>query len=623
MAPNGTSSARPANLMKYSTTMTQWDEGTVKMLGTVQKAVSAWNTAPCAHFAEPGPSQDALTILAGALKSWWSKDDWVAKVAVGFIDADKGQCTPVDGTAVDYRTASQTTSMVKVSTDLLRAYTPDEDTYAQDYSDLSQADRLAQQAASTNDPAKLRQILAQLPYNDPNALEFVTEFYNKLGAKGILDMAKTLHGNDEGLRLLDESLATATNSPTFDQQIVKDLGAAIDVNNAYDNRNAFNDLLRYGVYSQGFLTMTAYEDWYKWSNPPDPVVYQAIARNPDAAAKILYQEVEFADATGTVHDFRPLDRVFTDLKVMHSGGLDDGSLDGPAAELLKAAANGDSFEAQQNRARITWLGSQGYIDDIPDNVRKSIADIAADHISEIAQDPNGYEFLKHLTAGHDDVAVELAKAAIADYSKSFPKFPPGTSTAEKEKEITTWAENQGSALSLLLKALKANGMEDAENKTKAWEWKWFAGELFVNGVLTVTVPEVEIESQIATWGAKLGIDGTKEALFEKLEQEAKPNYADTALEKYSENAREIMTEQIKETVLLMYLSGDLGKAPGDKPDEYLAGIVDEYIETYKPGHAEDLVTYLQSKGLSTAQINELRGALDGIVSHDDDTLGGE
>jgi hypothetical protein len=622
MAPNGTSSARPANLMKYSTTMTQWDENTQKLLGSVQKAVDAWTSAKAPHYAEPGPSQDALLILQSSLKTWWSKDDWVAKVAVAFVDADKGVCTPVDGTAQDYATAINMSKVVKAPTSLVGGYVTDEDKYTKDYSDLSLADQLAEQARNAKTPEALKEILSQLPYGDPNGREFVAEFYNKLGAQEILELAKQLHGDDGGLRLLDESLAVATNSPTFDTKIITDLGAILDHNNCYDDRKAFNDLLRYGVYSERWLGMTAYEDWYKWGNYPDPVVFEALARNPGAAADILGQQVMYVDGAGQEHTIYPLDRIFVDLKNAHD--LDDGSLDGPAAALIKAAADGDGFSAMRCRDELTWLGSQGVFDDIPNNVRKSIADVAAHHISEIAQDPNGYQFLLHLTKGHDDVAIELAKAAIADYEKTFPKFPPGTSMAEKQKEITTWAENQGSSLSLLLKALKENGMEDAENKTRKWEWEWFAGELFVNGVLTAVAPEAEVEAQIAKWGAEIGIDGTKEALFEKLEQEAKPDFAGTALEKYSENAREIMTEQIKETVLLMYLNGEVGTAPkGENPDEFLKGIVEQYVESYKPGHAEDFQSYLEKQGLSTDQINLLRAGLDGIISHDDDTLGGE
>lgn len=622
MAPQGTSSARPANLMKYSQTMTTWDQNAQTLLGSVQRAVAAWTAAPCPHLAEPGPSQDALTTLGSALKTWWSRDDWVSRVAVAFVDADKGVCT-AGSVAQDYRTAIQSGGVYTTQTSMLALVgLVDQNKYAKDYSDMSAADRLAKQAAGEKDTARLKEILSQLPYDDPNALQFVTEFYNNLGARGILSLSKKLHGDDSGLRVLDESLATATNGPSFNRQIIGDLGKILDRNNAYDDRKAFNDLLKFGVYSKDWLSMTAFENWYKWTNPPDPVVFQALARNPDAAAAILHSDNMFSDAQGHGVTVRPLYRMFSDLQVMN--GLNDGSLNGPAADLLRAAGTGPGFDASMIRYDLVGLGAQGTLDNIPDVVRNSIAGIAAGNITEIARNPSAYEFFKHLTKGHDDVAVQLAKAAIADSSTGFPTFPPGTPMDVKEQEITTWAENQGTSLSLVLKALQANGMEDASGKSKAWDWKWLAGEIFVDVAVTSLIPSVGVEAQIVQWGARIGITGTKKSMFKWLSQHSKPDFTGAAMQKFSQNAREIMSEQVRETVYLMYLHGEIPPAPaGTDPGQYLKGIMEGYAGTYTPGaNSRDFVTYLKSQGLSTDQINTVRSGLNGVISHDQTILGG-
>jgi hypothetical protein len=120
MASGDSSSARPANLMKYSRLMTQWDEQTYGMLGPVQRAVEAWNNAPILHYPEPGV-QEVLSTFGETLKSWWAKDDWVAKVAVAFTHADRGRCGPVNGTGPDYRLAANTAKVVTTQNGMLAA----------------------------------------------------------------------------------------------------------------------------------------------------------------------------------------------------------------------------------------------------------------------------------------------------------------------------------------------------------------------------------------------------------------------------------------------------------------------------------------------------------------------
>jgi hypothetical protein len=120
-------------------------------------------------------------------------------------------------------------------------------------------------------------------------------FFKELGAPGTLDIAKTIH--DPGtLQKFDEALATATNSPTWDPSFTDEL-----VNgNYYDYEQVgppelrwslTADLLKYGVFSEDFLTKTS--DAFLFQHRDDginrgaQIALAALARNPDAALNYL------------------------------------------------------------------------------------------------------------------------------------------------------------------------------------------------------------------------------------------------------------------------------------------------------------------------------------------------
>jgi len=120
-------------------------------------------------------------------------------------------------------------------------------------------------------------------------------FFKELGAPGTLDIAKTIHDPDT-LRKFDEALAVATQSPTWDPSFTDEL-----VNgNYYDFENVgppelrwrlTADLLRYGVYSEDFLTKTGdaflFHQKDDGTNEGAPLALAALARNPDAALNYL------------------------------------------------------------------------------------------------------------------------------------------------------------------------------------------------------------------------------------------------------------------------------------------------------------------------------------------------
>lgn len=627
MAPPDQSSARPANLMKYSRVMTEWDEQTHGMLGAVQRAVAAWNNAPVPHLQEPGGAQDHDPIAAAhtALKSWWAKDDWVARVAVAFTDADRGQCSPIQGTAQDFAAAASLAKVVKTDNSMLAAVGLTDENRAIDYLDLSQADRLADQAAKAYDPAQLKQILARLPYNDPNALEFVTRFYNDLGARNILNLAGRLHGDEGALKVLGESFATATNSPQFNHRIVSDMGREIDPNDHFDERKAFYNLLHYGTYSQEFLGMAIDKGWLKWNDPPHPEVLQALARNPNAAAYLMSHPYAYANPDGSQRTVEPYSRLFADLRLNHS--LDDSSLDGAAAALIKSSTEGEFGGV--NRSNLASMVARGEVDDMPDSVRKAIADMAAAHIDEIGQRHDALDFYKHLTKDHEDIAVGLAQAALKQHAAAnFPHLRPGESDQEFLNDLRAWAQNEGTYQPAIFQALRANGLEEAEAKARSWEWKWFAGEVILeSGIMAIPGAGEEeaaatITAKIASWGKEAGTDASRGGLLHYLEDKVKPDFTGTALEHADATEKQIKTGQITQLTTLLYARGQIGTGGDMPPDQYLDKVINTYISSYKPGNADEANQHLRDLGMSEKQISALEGTLDGFISHEDPSMQG-
>lgn len=628
MASGDSSSARPANLMKYSRLMTQWDEQTYGMLGPVQRAVEAWNGAPILHYPEPSV-QEVLTTFGPTLKDWWAKDDWVAKVAVAFSDADRGKPTPVKGTGRDYQLAANTAKLVRTTDSALGATgLVDENRATTDYMDLTAADRLAAQAAKAYDPAQLKRVLSQLPYNDPNAAEFVAEFYDKLGAQNILYLAGRLHADSGGLKLLDESLAAATNSPTFSHQIIDDLKArlSVPIEKAPDqvqwsrDHRAFLNLLQHGSYSENWLGMTAYAMWFKADTPPNPVVLEALARNPVAAAHIM----QTPQAMAPPHWTDPLGRLLADVRARHALGQND--LDAAAPHLIAAAtASAGGTAAAQNRSTLMSWMARGDLDDIPNSMRKAIADTAAQHYDEVAGRPDARQIFQHLTKGHDDIAEQLARVALQKHAAAtFPHMRRGQSPVAYMNDVTAWAENEGTYSPALFLALRENGMEEAEDKARDWEWKALAVETAAEAGLAAVPGAGEeeaattISAKVAAWGKDAGKDAGKGALAKWIEDHVKPDFAGTSLADQTKLANRIKGDQIKQLTTLLYLQGQIGTGGDRPPDEYIESVVRTYVNGYKPGQSEDALWWYRHKlGMSEQQIANLNGALNGYISHED------
>lgn len=636
----GEVSAIPSELEGWSGWTSGLHQSLTRMAREVNDAVIAFNGAK----QEPPFTGQIPTIgddLAAHAARNQAVDQWVGRVGHAFENLDHLHVPPqlYKANMEDFGHG-----LVKVPESMVtRQVGGDPFREAEDAANGTKLAFQMRDAEARGDTSQVQALLAQLA-NQSAAFSFA--FFQNLGPDGTTQALYAMwlvrdpdqaSGGDQYqslLRAFDSALGQATNNPDWDPAFTSALldrhwqGPWTDAATSTMIPHVQLSLLQYGTYSEDFLTGAA--DLFLFPNldqrstyPLDavPTVLDALARNPDAAYDYLTAS----------HSYLGEEMPRLALLLEQRSWTDDESA--ALARMISAAGSsstGTWSNDQQLLQVIIQLDASipTTLRYLPDVGRGAIADIVAKHIVDVSKDPHALEFFKDLSKGNDDIGVTLAKAAIAQYTGSMPTFPPGMPLAVRQEKLVNWAHTQGNALAIVLQALEENGLEEAENKTKAWEWRWTLEEVGFNGVLLVVTPEVKVGSEIAKWAIEAGVEGGKAGLFRVLEQQAKPDFVGQAMAKYSANAKAIMSEQVKETTYLLYLRGDIPSTPpGEDPLTYLKHLTEGYASTYKnegTGYEgyPTFSAYLHAQGYTTEQVNLLQGTLDAEISHDESILGG-
>jgi hypothetical protein len=226
-------------------------------------------------------------------------------------------------------------------------------------------------------------------------------FFKELGPVETLDLVGNI--TDPGqLQKFDEALATATQSPTWDPSFTDELvnGDYYDYENLGPPERRWMltaDLLKYGVYSEDFLTKTG--DAYLFHQKDDGVNHgaelalSALARNPDAALNYL---------NGT----DPTDHDQTRLTHLLDGGV------GLTAQMPGGEEEFQRYQAQINHELgLTTLAANAAPDAGPESQAKLLDSISKVPVSVV---PNPFR----------DVVTELIGTDMQLFGDKLPSSDP-------------------------------------------------------------------------------------------------------------------------------------------------------------------------------------------------------
>ena len=223
-------------------------------------------------------------------------DQWVGQVGQAFLNIARAQLPP--GVARQPDIAQALANDKVTSTNQALAAQVDGDPVQLAAKQAAAAKLAAQldEALWSNNAASIQALLQELAQhqNDP---AYNSAFFKQFGPTDTLYLAyelgtnsKVSGGNDNNLKILDQALASATNSadwdPSFDQSLFTTVnGGVLPYGDRY--------LLKYGVYSESFL-FTAGDaelhlnpDQQPNSSTDVAVTLEALARNPQAALDFL------------------------------------------------------------------------------------------------------------------------------------------------------------------------------------------------------------------------------------------------------------------------------------------------------------------------------------------------
>jgi hypothetical protein len=156
-------------------------------------------------------------------------------------------------------------------------------------------------AQSSGDTQRLKQLVGSLyspksSMNDRDYQEFSREFFTHLGPDDTLKVLDHIKDDDRLLQIYDLSLATATNSswdPSFNARLWP---PGLPLGELELDREL---LLKYGIYSADALTRAGdhflLSDVAEWSGA---IVWEALARNPQAALRYLLGMADAQDGLG-------------------------------------------------------------------------------------------------------------------------------------------------------------------------------------------------------------------------------------------------------------------------------------------------------------------------------------
>lgn len=371
----GKVSANPSELVGWA----GWAQGLNGNLNgsarDLNDAIEAFNKAPQSPQFTPPVAYVGNDVIAYATQNG-TVDAWVGQVGQAFAAVDHAgipggvyranQQDFFDGV----NTASESALMALVGGDPV-----------QQARSAAAGARLAaevQEAQDSGDSAKVQALLAQLENTDR---EFDATFFEDLGPdRTIKLLIEVAASKDQNLlRIFDTALARATNDPSWDPAFTK---ALLD-----PQRGAWSglptpgvrvmqlDLLRYGTYSGDFLTRAA--DYFLFT-PGDPVpdidvvVFNALARNPNAAYTYLTGDV---DVVG-----QNLPRVQGLLTLENDG---EGNLQA-LGKLIDAAGFSTAGRADGANQLLRDIGSIPSANEVDDALRPSIERLLAGYIGNFS-----------------------------------------------------------------------------------------------------------------------------------------------------------------------------------------------------------------------------------------------
>ena len=289
------SSAIPEQLLDYSNVTTGQDTALQKAATSLNQVIEAFNQSGRSPGIVGAVPYTGNTGVAYAARNS-ATDQWVGQVGQAFANVARSQLPPQIARQPDVQDSLLNSTVTTTDAKLAAEVGGDPVQLAAKQAAAASLAAKLDEALWTNDEAAIQAVLQQLAQhqNDP---AFNSAFFKQLGPTDTLYMAYQL-GNPNapagGLQIFDQALASATNSADWDPQFNRDLFAKVDGVVPYGAPY----LLKYGVYSEDFLTTAAdavlnlgpdqrpdgYEQEVSWT-------LAALARNPQAALDYLTQPV--------------------------------------------------------------------------------------------------------------------------------------------------------------------------------------------------------------------------------------------------------------------------------------------------------------------------------------------
>lgn len=271
-------------------------------------------------------------------------DDWVGRVAEAFRDLGTGglladySVQTVRGTQLEKQIPKEEQHLLN---DLQKAHLADGEDDAARF----------RKAVLEHDVGALAALRAKLAAN-VNDKYYTAGFFKALGPHETLGAALDLKDDPAAQKVFAEALGTATRSPAWDPSFNRNLVRGDDsFPGHYDRIEALRALLGHGVYSADFLTQTL-DGTIMPSSPSSygptsgrtltPIALEALARNPEAAAKYL----------GGQFDGHPRLRFL---------GLTS-AIDGHGKALGDAIAAGGAAPDRDNGPKLAMLRAVGELD---------------------------------------------------------------------------------------------------------------------------------------------------------------------------------------------------------------------------------------------------------------------